>query len=126
MSGSTNKGSAASRQSSELANTRQNNPNHDGFPQGYNTIKLLLVVTIKIICSSTTWKVLSDFYNSILITKLSKHMRKAQKGIGNNTKETKHQILVDRAVFYDFKMRQTNLSTTWTDFKNTCDSVLYK
>lgn len=53
-------------------------------------------------------------------------MRKAQKGIGNNTKEPKHQILVHRAVFYDFKMRQTNLSTTWIDFKNTCDSVLSK
>lgn len=68
-----------------------------------------------IICLSAT------LFSGIIATKLSRHMSqhmsKIQKGIGNNTRGSKHQFLVDIAVHQDHKTRQTNLSTTWIDFK---------
>ncbi|KAK1785740.1 hypothetical protein P4O66_003100 [Electrophorus voltai] len=46
----------------------------------------------------TTWKPLSG----IIVAKMSKHMAqymsRAQKGIGKNTREAKHQLLVDKSL----------------------------
>ena len=34
---------------------------------------------------------------------------------------TKDQLLIDKIVLKDFKIRHTNLSMTWIDYKKTCD-----
>ena len=50
-------------------------------------------------------------------------MSSAQKGIGNNTRGAKHQLLVDRAIAQDCKTRSTNLCTAWIDYKKAYDMM---
>lgn len=115
MPGSTKKGTVNNRYSSRLVNTGQNNPDHEG----YDTIKLPITYI------TTTLKLLSG----IVTIKLNRHMTQytstAQKSTGNNTRGSKYQLLVDRAVHQDSKTRWTNLSTAWFDYKNAYDSILH-
>jgi len=46
---------------------------------------------------------------------MNKYMNKTQKGIGNGSRGTKHQLLIDKAVIQDSKHRQTNLAMAWID-----------
>ncbi|XP_076583782.1 retrovirus-related Pol polyprotein from type-1 retrotransposable element R2 [Chaetodon auriga] len=70
-----------------------------------------------------TWKLLSG----IIAAKMSRHtdqyMSREQKGIGNNTREAKHQLLIERAVTQECKARSTNLCTAWIDYKKAYDSM---
>lgn len=50
-------------------------------------------------------------------------MSGAQKGMGKNTRGTKQQLLVDRAVVQDCKSRLTNLCTASIDYKKANDSM---
>ncbi|TWW59287.1 hypothetical protein D4764_06G0008170 [Takifugu flavidus] len=52
-------------------------------------------------------------------------MSRAQKGIGNNTRGAKDQLLVDRAITQDCRTRHTNLCTAWTDYKKAYESMLH-
>ena len=45
---------------------------------------------------------------------MDQYMRTAQKGISENTRRVKHQLLVDRTVARDRTWR-TNLSPAWID-----------
>lgn len=49
------------------------------------------------------------------------YMSRAQKGIVSNTRGTNHQSLIDTIVTRDYKVRQTNNCTAWTDYKRTYD-----
>lgn len=54
---------------------------------------------------------------------MAQYMSGAQKRIGSITRGDKHQILIDRAVNQDCKTRQTDLSTTWIDYKRVYESM---
>ena len=51
-----------------------------------------------------------------------KYYSTAQKRIGNNTRGSKHQLLIVRAVTNDSRSRPTNLSTALIDYRKACDS----
>lgn len=53
----------------------------------------------------------------------AQYMSGVQKQMGSNTKGAKHQLLLDKAVTQDGKVRQTDLRTAWTDYKKVHDSV---
>lgn len=57
--------------------------------------------------------------SSKLTRQSSQHMSKAQNGIGNNTRGTKHQQLVERAITQEFKTRQTNLAYDYDSVSHT-------
>ena len=54
---------------------------------------------------------------------MGQYMNRTQKAIGNNTREAKHQLLVDKAVSQDCKSRSTNPCTAWIDYKKAYDSM---
>lgn len=54
---------------------------------------------------------------------MAQNMSGAQKGMGNNTRVGKHQLLVDQAVVRDCKTRLTKLCPFWIDYKKACDSM---
>ena len=70
----------------------------------------------------TTWKLLSG-----IIAKMSRHMAQhmggAHKGIGRNTSGAKHQLLISKTVTQDYKIRHTNLCTSWINYKKANDSM---
>lgn len=48
---------------------------------------------------------------------MSQYIRKAHKGIGNNTRGAEHQLQVNKAITKTLKTRQTGLSTAGYDYK---------
>uniref|UniRef100_A0A8C4WGB1 Reverse transcriptase domain-containing protein n=1 Tax=Gopherus evgoodei TaxID=1825980 RepID=A0A8C4WGB1_9SAUR len=76
-----------------------------------------------ITCLPTTWKILSGILAAKLQDHMGQYMSTAQKGLGNNTRGSKHQLLIDRAVTQDSRSRQTNLSTAWIDYRKAYDSM---
>ena len=78
-----------------------------------------------IICLSTTWKVQSDIIAAKIQVHINKYMSTSQKSIGNNTRGSKHQLLIDRAVTNDSRARQINLSTAWINYRTAYDSMLH-
>lgn len=48
---------------------------------------------------------------------VAQYTSRVQKGVGSGTREAKHQLLVDRVVSRDGKTRETNLCTSWIDYK---------
>lgn len=50
----------------------------------------------------------------------------AQKGTENNTRGSKHKLLLDRAVHQDSDTRQTNLMTAWIHYKKHYNSMPHK
>ena len=63
-----------------------------------------------IACHFTTWTVLSGVIPAKLQVHMIRYMSTAQKRIGNNTRGSQHQLLIDRAVTNDSRSRQTHLS----------------
>ena len=65
--------------------------------------------------------------SGIIAAKISGHMDQfmstAQKGIGRDTRGAKHQLLVDRTVAQDCRLRHTNLCTAWIDYQKAYDSM---
>ncbi|TWW59899.1 hypothetical protein D4764_06G0014290 [Takifugu flavidus] len=76
-----------------------------------------------ITCLSTTWKLLSGIIAAKISRHMDQYMSRAQKGIGNNTRGAKHQLLVHRAFAQDCRTRHTNLCTAWIDYKKAYDSM---
>ena len=76
-----------------------------------------------ITCLSTTWKVVSGITAAKLHVHMTRYMSSAQKGIGKNTRGSKHQLLIDRAVTNDSRSRQTNLSTAWIKYRKAYESM---
>ncbi|TWW78234.1 hypothetical protein D4764_11G0003550 [Takifugu flavidus] len=76
-----------------------------------------------ITCLSTTWKLLSGLIAAKISRHVDQYMSRAQKGIGNNTRGVKHQLLVDRAIAQDYRKRHTDLCTAWIDYKKAYDSM---
>lgn len=66
-----------------------------------------------ITCLSTSWKLLSGITAVKLSRHKAKYMSQSQKGIGVNTRGAKHQLVVDRGVTQDCKIKLTNPLTTW-------------
>ena len=54
---------------------------------------------------------------------MDQYMKRAQKGIGSNTRGAKQQLVVDRAVARDCKSRSTNLCTACIDYNTAYDSM---
>ena len=46
-----------------------------------------------------------------------------QKGCRKESRGTKDQLVIDRAIFRDCKQRNTNLAIAWIDYKKAYDSV---
>lgn len=76
-----------------------------------------------ITCLNTTWKLLSGIIAAKMNGHMSHYMSRTQKGICNNTRGAKHQLLVDRAITRDCKSRNTNLCTAWIDYQKAYDSM---
>ena len=76
-----------------------------------------------ITCLPTAWKLLSGVIARKVQDHTSSYIDSAQKGIGKDTRGSKHQLLIDRAVARDSKARQTNLSTAWIDYRKAYDSM---
>lgn len=53
----------------------------------------------------------------------AQYMSRVQKQMGSNTKGAKHQLLIDKAVTQDGKVRRTALCTAWIDYKKVHDSM---
>ena len=89
------------------------NPQKGAIPSKYRPIT----------CPCVTWKLQSDIIATKMNRHISQNMSRIQKGIANNTRVAKHQLLVDRAVTQDCKTGQTNLYTAWIDYKKAYYSV---
>ena len=54
---------------------------------------------------------------------MDEYMHKAQRGIGGESRGSKHQLLIDQSVAKDARSRRTNLAMSWIDNKIAYDSV---
>ncbi len=72
-------------------------------------------------CLCATWKLLSGILAAKMNMHMAQYMSRAQKG--SNTRGVEHQSMANRAVTQDCKARQTNLCTTWIDYKKAYDSM---
>ena len=78
-----------------------------------------------ITCLPITWKVLTG----IIAKDLYQHLHQSsllpdeQKGCRKESRGTKDQLVIDRAILCDCKQRKTNLAIAWIDYKNVFDSV---
>ena len=88
-------------------------PQQGAIPKNYRPIT----------CLPTTWKLFSGIIAQKIQQHMNGYMHETQKGIGNKSRGTKHQLLIDKAVIKDSKNRQTNLSLAWIDYKKAYDSV---
>ena len=88
-------------------------PKQGAIPKNYRPIT----------CLPTTWKLFSGIIAQKIQDHMDKYMSQTQKGIGNKSRGTKHQLLIDTAVIKDSKSRQTNLGMAWIDYKKAYDSV---
>ena len=91
------------------------NPKKGAIPSKYRPIT----------CPCVTWKLQSDIIATKMNRHVSQNMSRIQKGIANNTRVAKHQLLVDRAVSQDCKTWQTNLCTAWIDYMKAYESMLH-
>ena len=91
----------------------QKDPSKGTVPANYRPIT----------CLSTMWKLMSGIIAAKISGHMDQYMSRPQKGIGKNTRGAKHQLLVDRTVARDCRMRNTNLSTAWIDYKKAYDSM---
>ena len=108
---------ASIRLSPRLANTGKDGAGHERPPQGTAPSNYCPIT-----CLSTTWKVLSGIIAAKLQVHRTGYMSTAQKDTGKNTRGSKHQLLLDRAVTNDLRSRQTNMSTAWIAYRKAYDS----
>ena len=78
-----------------------------------------------ITCLPIMWKVLTG----IVAVDLYQHLHQSsflpdeQKGCRKESRGTKDQLVIDRAILRDCKQRKTNLAIAWIDYKKAYDSV---
>ena len=88
-------------------------PQQGAIPKNYRPIT----------CLCTMWKLMSGILADKLLTHMGEHLHEAQKGIGNDSRGSKHQLLVDQTVMKDSRSRHTNLAMAWIDYRKAYDSV---
>ena len=88
-------------------------PQQGPIPSNYRPITRL----------STTWKLLSGILADKIRVHMDGYMHKAQRGIGGESKGSKHQLLIDQSVAKDARSRCTNLAMAWIDYKKAYNSV---
>ena len=71
------------------------------------------------------WKVLTGMIAEDLYQHLhrSSLLPDEQKGCRKESRGTKDQLVIDRAILRDCKQRKTNLAIAWIDYKKAYDSV---
>ena len=71
------------------------------------------------------WKLLKGIISKHLYSFLEeeKILPKEQKGFKRNSRGTKDQALVDKAVLKDCKRRSTNLAIAWIDYRKVYDII---
>ena len=53
---------------------------------------------------------------------IDEYMHKAQRGIGDGSRGSKHQLLIDQSVAKDVRSGRTNLAMSWIDYKKAYNS----
>ena len=76
-------------------------------------------------CLPLLWKLLTSIISEHLHRSLEekKILPEEQKGCERNSKETKYQLLLDKAVLRDCKRRSTNLAMAWIDCRKSYDMI---
>lgn len=76
-------------------------------------------------CLPLMWKLLTGVFSDQLYNYLEseKILPEEQKGCKRNTRGTKDQLLIDKAVLRDCKKRHTNLAMGWIDYRKAYDMV---
>ena len=71
------------------------------------------------------WKLLNDIINEKVYDHLNEQslLTEAQKGCRRKTRETKDQLLSDKAVVRNSRERKTNLNVAWFDFQKAYNMV---
>lgn len=96
-----------------MVDSRLYGSDHEGSPKGYNSIKLP---------ANNLPLQNSLLLSGIIGSKMSRHatqyMTRVQKGVHSGHRGTKHQLVIDRAVSRDCKIRKTNLCTSRIDYKS--------
>ena len=78
-----------------------------------------------ITCLPIMWKVLKG----IIAEDLYQHLHQSsllpdeREGFRKESRRTKDQLVIDRAILRDYKRRKTNLAIAWIDYKKAYDSV---
>ena len=78
-----------------------------------------------ITCLPIMWKVLTGMIAEDLYQHLhrSSLLPDEQKGCRKESRETKDQLVIDRAILRDCKQRKANLAIAWIDYKKAYDPV---
>ena len=78
-----------------------------------------------ILCLPLTWKLLTGIISEHFYSFLEeeKILPKEQKGCKRNSRGTKDQVLVDKAVLKDCKRRSANLAMAWIDYRKAYDMI---
>jgi hypothetical protein len=78
-----------------------------------------------ITCLPIVWKTMTGILGRKIYAHLEKNkmIPSAQKGCIRNTRATKDQLLIDRAIVEDARKKQKNLSICWIDFQKAFDMV---
>ena len=65
------------------------------------------------------WKLLTSIYSEVMYGHLSCRdlLPNEQKGCRENSRGTKDQILIDKAILKNFRRRLNNLSMAWIDYR---------
>ena len=71
------------------------------------------------------WKLLTGIISELLYSFVEeeKILHKEQKGCKRNSRGTKNQVLVDKAVLKDCKRRSTKLAMVWIDYRKAYDMI---
>ena len=78
-----------------------------------------------ITCLPLMWKLLTSIFSEAMYEHLNSHglLPNEQKGCRKNSRGTKDQLLIDKAILKNCRRRLTNLSMAWIDYRKAYDMV---
>ena len=78
-----------------------------------------------ITCLSTLWKLMTSIISDSLYNHLEEQqiLTAEQKGCSRGSRGTKDQLLIDKAIMTNAKIKHKNLEMVWVDYKKAYDSV---
>ena len=78
-----------------------------------------------IACLPLMWKLLTSIFSETMYAHLSSQelLPNEQKGCRKNSRGTKDQLLIDKALLKNCRRRLTNLSMAWIDYRKAYDMV---
>ena len=78
-----------------------------------------------IACLPLMWKLLTSIFSETMYAHLSSQelLPNEQKGCRKNSRGTKDQLLIDKAILKNCRRRLTNLSMAWIDYRKAYDMV---